>query len=207
VDVYYVHWPDSTVPLDETWAAMADLADAGLCRWIGLSNFPRGAVRECHEARVVDAVQIQGSMLYTDELDDIGLWCAEHGIGVMSFGPLAYGLLPGAVDATSPLDDWRGGERGMDDFFVEENYHRFFAPGPRQAHVDAVQRLVPIAESLGLSLAQLALAALLARPEVTGAIAGTRSPAHADANAAAGDVVLDDSIIGAVNAALARPQP
>ena len=96
LDLYFLHWPDRTgVPLEETWGAMAELADAGLVRAIGLSNYSIDDVERCHAARPVDVVQVGLSVIdYLDDRASIAR-CGELGIGVTIFEPLASGVLSG----------------------------------------------------------------------------------------------------------------
>ena len=120
-------------------------------------------------------------------------WCGEQGIGVVSYGPLAYGLLTGALDreTTFAADDWRS--RPQDD-------------GPfadLEGSLEAVDRLRPVAERLGCTLAQLALAWNVHQPGVTAAIAGSRNAEHVRANAGAGDVELDDPTLAELDAIVA----
>ena len=110
IDLYQLHWPDETgVPLEETWGAMGDLQDAGLVRHIGVSNFDRGQIETCLAMRHVDSLQPEFSML-TRANGDLIRWCGEQGVGVVSYAPLAYGLLTGAITTETrfPEGDWRG---------------------------------------------------------------------------------------------------
>ena len=96
IDIYQLHWPDDDVPIEESWGAMAELVDAGKVRWIGVSNFDRARIERCQAIRHVDSLQQEFSMLRRDDADLIA-WCGEHGIGVLSYGPLAFGLLTGTI--------------------------------------------------------------------------------------------------------------
>ena len=109
IDLYQLHWPDDGVPVEESWGAMAALQAAGKVRWIGVSNFGRELIERCEAVRHVDSLQPEFSMLRRDQADLIA-WCGEHGTGVVSYGPLAFGLLTGAITAatTFPEGDWRG---------------------------------------------------------------------------------------------------
>jgi aryl-alcohol dehydrogenase-like predicted oxidoreductase len=181
IDLYQLHWPDETgVPVEDTWGAMVELVDAGKVLAIGVSNFDRELIERCLEIRHVDSLQPEFSALDRRNADLIR-WCADQGVGVVSYGPLAYGLLTGAItrETTFASEDWRS--RPQDD-------------GPF-ADVDGslsvVERLRPVAERIGCTLAQLALAWNHHQPGVTAAIAGSRDEAHVRANAGAGDVELD----------------
>src|SRR5439155_20354372 len=96
LDIYFLHWPDSTgIPLEETWGAMAELANAGLVRAIGLSNYAWEDVERCHRMRTVDAVQVGLSLIdYLDDRDYIAK-CGELGIAVTIYEPIAGGILRG----------------------------------------------------------------------------------------------------------------
>jgi aryl-alcohol dehydrogenase-like predicted oxidoreductase len=187
IDLYQLHWPDDTgAPLDETWEAMAGLADEGLVRHIGMSNYGQSEIERCEAIRHVDSLQPQFSMLYLD-LRDVIRWSGDNGIGVVAYGPLAFGLLTGAIDQTTRFHerDWRSGGMDMD------AYDRMFAPGKIERSLSVVDAMRPIARRIGISVAQLALAWVFHQPGVTSAIAGTRNPKHVRENAEAGDVTLD----------------
>jgi aryl-alcohol dehydrogenase-like predicted oxidoreductase len=188
VDLYQLHWPDLSVPVEETWQAMADLQDEGLTRHIGVSNFDKALVQRCLAIRHVDSVQNELSLFRQDDQKRLLPWLDEQGVGYLAYGPLAFGLLTGAIreDTTFDRDDWRSGGMGMG------NYERLFAARVRGAHLTKVERLRPIADRLGISLAALALRWVVEQPGVTTAIAGTRNPGHVRDNAVAGDVRLDE---------------
>jgi aryl-alcohol dehydrogenase-like predicted oxidoreductase len=197
IDLYQLHWRDDDVPVEETWGAMADLVDKGLVRHIGVSNFDRELIERCEAIRHVDSLQPHFSMLYLRHRDLIR-WCGERGTGVVCFGPLAYGLLTGAIGADTAFDrrDWRGGGSGM------SYYRDLFAPGKLERSLAVVDALRPIADRLGITLAQLALAWVADQPGVTAAIAGSRNPEHVRQNAEAGDVVLDQGTLEEIEAIL-----
>lgn len=201
IDVYQVHWRDPDVPIESTWEAMAALVDRGVVRSVGLSNVGARDLERCAAIRHVDSLQPQGSLLFRDELDALLPVCRRLGTGVVCYGPLAFGLLTGAI-SDDGYTDWRGGGYGMDDFFVAENYERFFAPGALALQRRRVAALAPVAEELGLTTAQAALAWLLAQPGVTGAIAGSRSRRHIAENLEAARASLSPADLDRVVAAV-----
>jgi aryl-alcohol dehydrogenase-like predicted oxidoreductase len=187
VDLYQVHWPDSSgVPIGETWGALAEVQDEGLARHIGLSNFDRSDIERCEAIHHVDSVQNQFSLLHRDDRPGLLPWLAERGIGYLAYGPLAFGLLTGAIHADTPIDDWRG---------TDSDVKELFGPGARERHLEKVDRMRPIAERRGTSLSSLALAWVVAQPGVTAAIAGSRNPDHVRSNAQAGDIALDEETL------------
>jgi aryl-alcohol dehydrogenase-like predicted oxidoreductase len=192
LDLYQLHWPDETgVPLEDTWGAMAGLQDEGLVGAIGVSNFDRGLIERCEAIRHVDSLQQQFSMLALDDRDLIR-WCGEVGTGVVSYGPLGFGFLTGTLtrERAAQIDDWRR-EEGVT---AADEVERALA---------LVERLRPIADGLGISMAALALAWNHHQPGVTSAIAGSRDPDHTRDNAGAGDVILDETTLAAIEAAIA----
>ena len=200
VDLYQLHWPDERgVPIEETWGAMVALLDDGLVRSIGVSNFDRALIERCEAIRHVDSLQQEFSVLWLEDRELIR-WCGEQGTGVLSYAPLAYGLLTGAITSETRFDegDFRGGE---------EEGGSLFAPGNRERNLAVVDGLRPIAERLGITLAQLALAWNVAQPGVTAAIAGSRNPDHVRSNAAAGDIILDEPTLVELDAVLSRTAP
>jgi aryl-alcohol dehydrogenase-like predicted oxidoreductase len=187
IDLYQLHWPDRSIPVEETWSAMASLVDDGLVKWIGVSNFPIESIRRCEQIQHVDSLQPAFSLLDRRPLEELLPFCESNGTGVIAYGPLAYGLLTGAItrDTVFGDDDWRGGGHG------QGQYEKLFAPGKLEDNIAIVERLRPIADRLGITPAQLALAWVCHQGGVTGAIAGSRSPDHVAENAGGGDVDLE----------------
>ena len=192
IDLYQLHWPDAEgTPVEETWGAMTALQDEGKVGSIGVSNFDREQIERCLAIRHVDSLQPEFSMLNREHAELIR-WCGEQGVGVVSYGPLAFGLLTGAITADTrfPPGDWRGQEPSEGPF------------ADLAASLEVVDRLRPVAERVGCSLAQLALAWNVHQPGVTAAIAGSRNPAHIRTNADAGDIQLDEATLAELDAIL-----
>jgi aryl-alcohol dehydrogenase-like predicted oxidoreductase len=178
IDLYQLHWPDETgIPLEETWGAMADLVQAGMVRFVGVSNFDRPQIERCLSVRHVDSLQQEFSMLARKDRDLLR-WCGEAGVGVVSYSPLGAGLLTGAIAPGTVFEDWRG--EATEGFLSDVD-----------GSLAVVERLRPVADRLGITPAQLALAWNIGQAGVTAAIAGSRDPRHVRANAAAGDIRLD----------------
>jgi aryl-alcohol dehydrogenase-like predicted oxidoreductase len=200
IDLYQLHWPDeSGVPLEDTWGAMAALQDAGKVRWIGVSNFSRDLIERCEAIRHVDSLQPEFSMLNREHAATIA-WCGTNGTGVVSYGPLAFGLLTGAIalDTVFPPGDWRApGDEPEDPDEVN-----LFSRDRFPMALDAIAAIAKVAERIGIATAQLALAWNAAQPGVTSAIAGSRNPDHVRSNAAAGDMELDEATLTELEALL-----
>jgi len=189
IDLYQLHWPDETgVPVEDTWGAMAELVDEGLVRHVGVSNFDRALIERCEAGRHVDSLQPELSMLHLDNRDLVG-WCGERGIGVIAYGPLAYGILSGAITADTTFHPGDHRAPGGD---VHET---FLAPGRIERTTAVVDALRPIADGLGVAVADAAIAWVLAQRGVTGAIVGSTNPDHVRSNARAGDVAPDEGTL------------
>lgn len=128
---------------------------------------------------------------------DLIRWCGERGVGVLAYGPLAYGLLTGAIsmETTFAKGDFRGGG---------EAYDAIFEPEMRRRSLDVMDAMRSLAERVDCTVSQLALAWTFHQEGVTAAIAGSRDPAHVRDNAAAGDITLDDATLGELESLLAR---
>ncbi|MCB0882192.1 MAG: aldo/keto reductase [Thermoleophilia bacterium] len=195
VDLYQVHWPVPGVPPADTMGALADLRDEGKIRWIGVSNYDRAEMDAAYRARPFSSYQ-PGYHMFRRQVEDAELpWCADHGVGVIAYGPLAHGLFTGKMDeaTTFAADDWRAASE-------------FFTDGAYPERVAATRELAAIARGAGRvgGIAELAVMWVLRRPEVTSAIVGARDAAQARANAALAAAPLTGDERAAVDAVLAR---
>lgn len=196
IDLYQLHWPDRSIPVETTWEAMAQLVEEGLVRHIGLSNFSREEIERCERIRHVDSLQPHFSLLHRDGREDLFPFCESNGTGIIAYGPLAYGILTGAFTKETRFgpDDWRGGGHGV------SYYDELFAPGRFERNIDIADQLKKVAERLGITLPQLALAWVFHQRGVTAAIAGSRSVEHTLDNAGAGDVRLSPEVLEEIEA-------
>jgi aryl-alcohol dehydrogenase-like predicted oxidoreductase len=185
VDLYQVHWPDRSVPIEETWAAVAELISDGLTRHVGVSNFDRSLIERCLAIHHVDSVQNKLSLLHPEDRGDLLPWLREAGVGYLAYSPLGLGLLTGAITADTAFHpgDFRGGGQGA--------RPADFRPANLRRTIGRVERLRPIAARLGTSVGGLSLRWVLEQPGVTAAIAGSRNPEHVRSNATVGDLRLD----------------
>lgn len=194
IDLLQAHWPtwDDT-PLEESWATMAALVDEGKVRFIGLSNFDAEQMTACEAARHVDTFQPELNLLVRQAGERLP-WCADHGTGVIVYSPMRSGLLTGRFSAdrvaSLPDDDWRA---GADDFNEPK----------LSTNLRVVDELRPMAERLGCSLPELAIAWTLSWPAVTGAIVGARSPEQVDGWIGAAGVELTRQDLDTIAALLA----
>jgi aryl-alcohol dehydrogenase-like predicted oxidoreductase len=195
VDLYQFHWPDTETgtPVEESWAAMADLVAEGKVRWAGVSNFDVGLLERCQRIRHVDSLQPPLSLLDRAAAAELIPWCAANGTGVICYSPLQSGLLSGSFDAERarrlPEGDWRR----ADPEFQEPALSRSLA---------LARRLEPVAERHGVPVAAVAVAWVLATEGVTGAIVGARRPSQVDSWLPAGSLRLTAADLAELRAAV-----
>ncbi|MFJ9469775.1 aldo/keto reductase [Streptomyces caniferus] len=193
IDLYYAHRRDPATPVEETVGAMSRLVDAGLVRHIGLSEVSAATLRRAHAVHPVSAVQVEYSLFTRGVVEgELLATCRELGIAVVAYSPLGRGMLTGAVssrDDLTPQDNRRRWPR-----FADENMRRNLA---------LVHAVRDIAERIGCSPAQAALAWLLAQGEDIVPIPGTKRRRYLEENAAA--VAL--SLTGADRELLRRAVP
>ncbi|WP_431950461.1 aldo/keto reductase [Nocardia lijiangensis] len=175
IDLYYPHFPDPEVPIEETAGAVGELVADGLVRYLGLSNVTAEQLRRAHAAHPVQAVQAEWSMWRPVDPELLAT-ARELGVGVVAWSPLGAGFLTGTVDRV-----------GDDDF--RANLPRFDAAN-LAANNDSYAALQGIATELGISRSQLALAWLLHQDPHVVPIPGSRTPAHIEDNLFAANVGL-----------------
>jgi aryl-alcohol dehydrogenase-like predicted oxidoreductase len=198
IDLYQIHWPNPDEDIEEAWTAMSTLADEGKVRYPAVSNFSMQQMERISLIHPVVSLQPPYSMFRRDIEAEILPYCKEKSIGVVAYSPLQNGLLTGKFTKESIQD------LSDDDFRKSTNRH--FQEPEVDINLVAVEWLRPVAEDCGLSLAQLALAWVLRREEVTSAITGTRKPAQIKETAAAADYLLDGETLKRVENILKKRQ-
>jgi aryl-alcohol dehydrogenase-like predicted oxidoreductase len=198
VDLYQCHRYDPETPLEETMEALTEVVRAGKARYIGFSDWSAEQIRAALELPGVEkfvSSQPQYSLLWRRPEREIFDVCRANGISQIVYSPLAQGVLtgkyrPGEVPTadTRAASDEMGWAMGK---FLKDDV------------LEGVERLRPIADGLGLTLAQLSLAWILREENVASAIVGASRPEQVEANASASGIELDDATLAAVDEALA----
>ena len=178
VDLWQLHRVDPEVPVAETWGAMAEQVAAGKARHLGMSEVGVAELDAAHAVHPVATVQSELSLWTRDPLAEVLPWCQANGAGFLPFSPLGRGFLTGTVTAGS-FDDTDF--RAKNPRFTDE------AMAGNAALVAAV---ADVADRLGASAAQVALAWVLAQGEQVVPIPGTKKQRWLEQNAAAADLVL-----------------
>ena len=186
LDLWYLHFPDPGVPVEESVGAMGELVAEGKVRHLGLSNVSAEQVLAAHQAHPITAVQAEYSLWTRNPEAELLPVLRELGIGFVAWSPLGAGFLAGSADSI--------GERGED---FRHNAPRF-RPENLARNRDRYAPLRAFAADLGISPAQLALAWLLHQGSDVVPIPGTRTPAHLDDNLAAAGVELDSATLARI---------
>lgn len=192
IDLYQIHWPPGSfghaqVPLEETMLALADLKEQGKVRSVGVSNFNAKQIQSALQYGPVESLQPPYSLFWRAIEKETLPYCRSNGITVLAYSPMAQGLLTGKFGPghTFPKGDHRSSNR----LFQGDNFTRA---------QNAIARLKPIAVQHGITLAQLALAWVLAQPN-TCAIAGARNATQTLENTAAANVHFSSDTLKALD--------
>jgi aryl-alcohol dehydrogenase-like predicted oxidoreductase len=200
VDLYQAHRYDVETPLEETMQAFADVVRAGKALYIGVSEWPADKIREAHAMASSLGFQLissqpQYSMLWRVIESDVVPTCEDLGLSQIVWSPMAGGILTGKYlpgqqpPAGSRGADVNGGAKTMAHWMSDEV-------------LTAVQKLRPIADGLGCTMSQLAIAWVLSNPNVAGALVGASRPGQIVESVKALDVFLDETTLGAIDAAV-----
>jgi 1-deoxyxylulose-5-phosphate synthase len=197
VDLYQCHRYDWDTPLEETVEALSELVRQGKVRYLGFSEWPAERIQAALDMAGVEkfvSSQPQYSILWREPEAEVFPLCAANGISQIVWSPLAQGALSGKYKpGEAPPAGTRAASQDMGwamDRFRDDDV------------LEAVQRLRPVADGLGMTMAQLALAWVLRRDEVACAIIGASRPEQVEENAAASGVELDDATLRAIDEAV-----
>ncbi len=191
IDLYYQHRVDTTVPIEETIGAMAELVTAGKVRFLGMSEAAPETIRRAHKVHPIAALQTEYSLWSREPEGEIFRTTKELGIGFVAYSPLGRGFLTGRF--TKPEDVPEGDFRRRNPRFQGEH----FAKNLALAH-----NVEEIAKEKGVTPGQLALAWVLAMREDLVPIPGTKHESYLRENVAAADIVLTDADLARLDAAM-----
>jgi aryl-alcohol dehydrogenase (NADP+) len=203
VDLYQLHHPDPRTPIDETLEALDTVVRTGRARYVGCSNFLAYQVARAigrSEARNLvrfESVQPRYNLLFRQIERDLLPLCAEEGIGVIPYNPLAGGFLTGKHRRSGPPE---GGTRfalgSAGDLYRDRYWH--------DNEFDTLEELGSLADKAGLSMPTMAVAWVLANPTVTAAIVGASRPSQLVESVDALDKPLDSALKESLDAITAE---
>lgn len=194
IDIYLIHWPDPTTPMEEAMDTMKELQKEGKIRFIGLSNFSKEQIDECSKYAEISACQMQYSMLVR-EFADVLSYAHENNIGTMAYGPLGGGILTGRY-------------RELKEYEPKDNRNRFYQyfkePGFSKA-MKLLGTLDGISEARGgMPLSQIVLSWTANQPFISGVLTGAQREERVRQNTAGFDLVLTDEETAAIDRAIAE---
>jgi aryl-alcohol dehydrogenase-like predicted oxidoreductase len=191
IDLYQMHWPpeDNGPGLEEAWSTMASLQKEGKVRWIGVSNFSVDQILRAHTHAAVTSLQPPYSLIHREAEARTIPYCQRHGIGVISYSPMASGLLTGAMTRRRAAALSPGDFRSRRPEFQEPDLTR---------NLTLVDRLRRVGERHGRLPGEVAIAWVLRNPSVTGAIVGVRNAQQATEMMRAADLRLTDDEVAEV---------
>ena len=197
IDLYQMHRPDPAVDVEETLGALTDLVQQGKVRYIGSSSFSAGEIVEAQwTARDRDLQRFRTeqppySLLVRGIELDVLPTARRHGMGILTYSPLAGGWLSGTWTAdSSPTSPARQRLAARFDMSLAEN----------QRKLEAVEQLAKVADDAGVSFIELAIAFVVNHPAVTSAIIGPRTMEQLDSQLPAANVVLDSATLDRIDA-------
>jgi aryl-alcohol dehydrogenase-like predicted oxidoreductase len=181
IDLYQIHWPDKTTPLDETFEAVAQLIKQGKVRYAGVCNFDAELMAKAEKELPLVSNQIPFSMVNRKMEDKTIPYCVEQGKSVLAYSPMERGLLTGKIEPGHEFQE--GDHRASNPFFTDENIRKV------NAFLDKIK---PIAEAHNATLAQLVLRWTIERKGITIALAGARNAQQSVQNARAAEIQLSE---------------
>jgi len=189
IDLYYQHRVDTTVPIEDTVGAMAELVQQGKVRYLGLSEAAPATIRRAHAVHPISALQTEYSLWSRDPEDDILPTIRELGIGFVPYSPLGRGFLSGQFTSPDalPADDYRR----QSPRFQGENFYK---------NLELVDKVKAIATAKGVTPSQLALAWLLAQGDDIVPIPGTKRRKYLEENVGATEITLTPDELNQIEA-------
>ncbi|WP_336515029.1 aldo/keto reductase [Pollutibacter soli] len=188
IDLYQIHWPDTTTPVQETMEAVSKLIEQGKIRYAGVSNYSAALVAEARKYVNIVSDQVPYSMVKREIENELVPYCIQNDVSILAYSPMERGLLTGKIKPGHHFAD--GDHRVNLFYFKDENIRRTNA---------FLEQIKPLADEKGVSLGQLALRWTLDQPGITIALAGARNAQQAEQNAKASDITLSADDITWIN--------
>lgn len=200
IDLYQVHWPRRRVPLEETARAMDTLVEQGKVGAVGVCNFGPLDLVEWLDSGTCSTDQIAYSLIGRGAEFGLRERCAEHGIGILCYSPLAQGLLAGVYDRA---DDVPSGKARTRHFAGTRPEARHGEAGLEDETFEALAGIRRVADRLGEPMGRVSLAWLLHQPAVASVLCGASKPSQVERNVAAASLTLSAEDLGELDRATA----
>ncbi|TGE27336.1 aldo/keto reductase [Hymenobacter metallicola] len=196
IDLYQIHWPDKTTPIDATMEAVARLVEQGKVRAVGVSNYSAEQMAEAEKTVKLASNQVPYSMVRRDIEKDVVPYSIEHNKAILAYSPLQLGLLTGKIKPGQHFDasDLRA-------------THPLFKPEFVTRVNSFLEKIRPMAESKNASLSQIVIRWTISQPGITVALVGARNAEQAVQNAKAIEVKLSSEELDFIGKELSQLQP
>ena len=188
IDLYQIHWPDSTTPVSESMEALQRLIEQGKVRYAGVCNFNAEQMAEAEKTIRLASNQVPYSMVKRGIETEVVPYCIHNRKSIIAYSPLERGLLTGKMHPGYKFNE--GDHRANLRFFTDQNM---------LLTSQFLEKIKPLAEEKGCSLSQLVLRWTLARPGITIALAGARNAEQAVSNARSVEFTLSGEEIRSIN--------
>lgn len=188
IDLYQIHWPESTTPIAETMEAVAQLIKDGKVRYAGVCNYNAEQMNEAEKVIKLASNQVPYSMVKRGIEQEVIPYCLKHNKSVIAYSPLERGLLTGKIKPDHVFGD--GDHRAGLSFFQGENLKRTNL---------FLENIKPLADDKGISLSQLVLLWTLEQPGITITLVGARNAQQAIQNAEAVETSISEEEVAAIN--------
>ena len=193
IDLYQIHWPDLTTPIEEPMEAFRILMEQGKIRAAGVSNYSVEQMEQASSVVELSSNQVPYSMVRREIEQDVVPWCLDNSCGILAYSPLQRGLLTGKITPDYPFAP--GDNRPETPHFKVNNL----------LHVNKfLNKIKPLAEEKGATLSQLVIAWTLCQPGITVALVGARTEEQVKQNAGALDVQLSVDEVDLINQELGK---
>lgn len=191
IDLYQIHWPDKTTPIDETFEAVGRLIEQGKVRYAGVSNYNATQMAEAEKTLPIVSNQIPFSMINRGIEKETVPYCIDHNKAILAYSPLERGVLTGKIKPGHQFAE--GDHRAEYSYYTADNLVKINA---------FLDKLRPLAESKNATLGQLVLRWTIEQPGITIALVGARNPEQAIPNAQTTDIKLTPEEIAFINSQL-----
>lgn len=191
IDLYQIHWPDPTTPIEETMEAVRQLKKDGKIREAAVCNYKVEHLEEAEKYIDIISDQLPYSMLRRDIEDHIIPYCMDHDISILAYSPLQRGLLTGKMEAGQMFKE--GDDRANSPYYSGDNIKR------TNAFLDEIR---PVAKDHDATLAQIVIQWTIQQPGITIALVGARNPEQAKENAKAAAIELSTDELSYINTKL-----
>jgi aryl-alcohol dehydrogenase-like predicted oxidoreductase len=188
IDLYQIHWPDPTTPIEETMLAVEKLLQDGKVRAAGVCNYSVEQMELAEKVLVLSSGQIPYSMVNRGAEKELIPYCIKNNKGVIAYSPLQRGLLTGKIGMNHEFAP--GDHRPSTPFFEPENCRKILS---------VLEKIRPLADAHGATLAQLAITWTIHMPGITVALVGARNPNQVKKNVKACDIGLSHDEIQRIN--------